>query len=149
LCQRGAVPERGGDARDKAAHARGLRARRRCHGPDGLWPLTAARRIMTNPEWQADVYHRVSTPQRKWGMSVLDAISFRGDETVLDAGCGTGVQTARILEKLPRGHAVALDASSAMLEVARLELAPFGERVSFVQATLAVDPLPAGLDVVF
>jgi trans-aconitate 2-methyltransferase len=104
---------------------------------------------MANPEWQADVYHRVSTPQRTWGMSVLDAISFRGDERVLDAGCGTGTQTAQILDKVPRGHVVALDASSAMLEVARRELAPFGDRVSFVHATLAVDPLPAGVEVVF
>lgn len=103
----------------------------------------------SNPEWQADVYHRVSTPQRRWGTSVLEAIQFRGDETVLDAGCGTGAQTARILEKVPRGRAIALDASSAMLEVARRELAPFGDRVRFVQATLAVDPLPAGVDVVF
>jgi len=102
-----------------------------------------------NPEWQADLYHRVSTPHRRWGASVLDAIAFRGDERVLDAGCGTGAQTAQILEKIPRGHAIALDASSAMLEVARRELARFGERVTFVQATLAVDSLPARIDVVF
>lgn len=103
----------------------------------------------SNQEWQADLYHRVSTPHRTWGASVLDAITFRGDERVLDAGCGTGAQTARILERVPRGHVIALDASGAMLEVARRELARFGARVSFVQATLAVDPLPPGLDVVF
>jgi trans-aconitate 2-methyltransferase len=106
-------------------------------------------KISPNPEWQADLYHRVSTPHRRWGASVLDAITFRGDERVLDAGCGTGAQTARILERIPQGHAIALDASGAMLEVARRELARFGERVSFVQATLAVDPLPAHVDVVF
>ncbi|HWO26468.1 MAG TPA: methyltransferase domain-containing protein [Kofleriaceae bacterium] len=100
-------------------------------------------------EWQADLYHRVSTPHRKWGANVLDAITFRGDERVLDAGCGTGAQTARILERVPRGHVYALDASGAMLEVARRELARFGSRVTFVQSTLAVDPLPAGIDVVF
>jgi trans-aconitate 2-methyltransferase len=100
-------------------------------------------------DWQADLYHRVSTPHRKWGAGVLDAIAFRGDERVLDAGCGTGAQTARILERVPRGHVYALDASSAMLEVARRELARFGARVTFIQATLAVDPLPPGVDLVF
>lgn len=100
-------------------------------------------------EWQADLYHRVSTPHRRWGAGVLDAIALRGDERVLDAGCGTGASTARILERIPRGHAFALDASGAMLAVARRELARFGDRVTFVQATLAVDPLPAGLDLVF
>jgi trans-aconitate 2-methyltransferase len=116
---------------------------------DVAWRTAIMTKHSPNPEWEADVYHRVSTPHRRWGASVLDAIAFRGDERVLDAGCGTGAQTARILERIPRGHALALDASGAMLEVARRELARFGARVSFVQATLGVDPLPAGLDVVF
>jgi trans-aconitate 2-methyltransferase len=57
--------------------------------------------------------------------------------------------TALLLERLPRGRAIALDASPAMLEVARRELARFGERVTFVQAALAKDELPGDVDVVF
>jgi trans-aconitate 2-methyltransferase len=84
-----------------------------------------------------------------WGEKVLSTLELRGDETVLDAGCGTGRLTRRLLERLPRGKVIALDASPAMLEVARRELAGFGERVTFVQATLAHDELPRDLDVVF
>ncbi len=100
-------------------------------------------------DWKAEVYHRVSEPQRAWGEAVLATLPLRGDETVLDAGCGTGRLTARLLERLPRGRVVALDASESMLEVARRELSGFGDRVSFVRAVLAKDPLPAGMDIVF
>jgi trans-aconitate methyltransferase len=100
-------------------------------------------------DWQAETYHRISAPQQAWGDKVLAALELAGNERVLDAGCGTGRLTARLAERLPAGHVIALEASPAMLDVARRELARFGERVSFVQARLAKDELPAGLDVVF
>ena len=43
----------------------------------------------------------------------------KGDERVLDLGCGDGVLTAQIAEHLPRGEVVGVDASPGMLEVAR------------------------------
>src|SRR4029079_1655181 len=66
-------------------------------------------------DWKAETYHRVSEPQTKWGEAVLAALELRGDETVMDAGCGTGRLTAKLVERLPRGRVVALDASPAML----------------------------------
>jgi len=70
-------------------------------------------------------------------MQVLDRLPLRGDETVLDAGCGSGRLTERLLERLPAGRVVALAASPAMLTEARRRLARFGQRVAFVtrQAT--------------
>lgn len=100
-------------------------------------------------EWEAELYHRVSSPQLTWGRRVLDSLELRGDEAVLDAGCGTGLVTALLLERIPRGRVTALDASAPMLEVARRNLAPFGERVAFVRAVLAKDALPTGFDLVF
>jgi trans-aconitate 2-methyltransferase len=104
---------------------------------------------VSEDDWKAETYHLISEPQRRWGEKVLSTLELRGDETVLDAGCGTGRLTARLLERLPRGRVIALDASPAMLAVARRELAHFGDRVSFVEATLARDELPSGMDVVF
>jgi trans-aconitate 2-methyltransferase len=100
-------------------------------------------------DWDAETYHRISEPQRAWGEKVLAALELAGDETVLDAGCGTGRLTRRLAERLPRGRVIALDASPAMLAVARRELADLGDRVTFVQANLGRDELPAGVDVVF
>jgi trans-aconitate 2-methyltransferase len=87
-------------------------------------------------DWNAASYHRISGPQFAWGMRVLDKIALHGDETIIDAGCGTGLVTAEILKQLPDGHVIAIDASPSMLAAARETLAPFGERVSFMQADL-------------
>ena len=105
-------------------------------------------------EWDAATYHRVSRPHETWGQRVLDRLPLRGDETVLDAGCGTGKLTAELLERLPRGRVVALDASTNMLAAARDYLLPrFGERVAFVRLDLldldASGELVTGVDAVF
>ncbi len=72
---------------------------------------------------------------------MLERLPLEGDETVLDAGCGTGRVTELLLARLPRGRAVALDASASMLAQARERLARFGEQVAFVEADLGL-PLP-------
>lgn len=91
--------------------------------------------------WDAARYDRVANPQAAWGATVLDRLPLRGDERVLDAGCGTGRVTELLLDRLPRGSVVALDASAEMLEEARRRLARFGGRVEFVEADVS-HPLP-------
>ncbi|MBS2030679.1 MAG: class I SAM-dependent methyltransferase [Deltaproteobacteria bacterium] len=100
-------------------------------------------------DWNAEAYHRVSEPQLRWGLEVLPRLPLRGDETVLDAGCGSGRLTAKLAERLPRGHVLALDVSPSMLERARRELASFGERVTVQQADLAKLELVDAADAVF
>jgi trans-aconitate 2-methyltransferase len=92
-------------------------------------------------EWDAATYDRVADPQARWGREVLARLPLNGDERVLDAGCGSGRVTEQLLERLPRGHVVALDNSPAMLDEARRRLAPYADRVDFVQADLH-QPLP-------
>ena len=41
-------------------------------------------------EWDADEYEKLSAPQTRWGIEVLERVKVRGDEAVIDAGCGTG-----------------------------------------------------------
>jgi trans-aconitate 2-methyltransferase len=103
-----------------------------------------------NVDWNASVYHRVAEPQLAWGLRVLERAALRGDETVLDAGCGSGRLTGEILEKLPRGRLIAVDVSEAMLEKAREHLAPrHGDRVRFVRSDLTELSLDEPVDVVF
>ncbi len=70
-------------------------------------------------EWDANAYHRISGPQFSWGKKVLDRVPLRGNETVMDAGCGTGKLTSELLRQLPDGQVVAVDLSHNMLLTAR------------------------------
>jgi trans-aconitate 2-methyltransferase len=73
-------------------------------------------------DWDAEAYHRVSGPQAAWAQAILDRLELRGDETVLDAGCGTGRVTRQLLQRLPRGRVIAVDDSPEMVAKARAEL---------------------------
>lgn len=84
--------------------------------------------------WDGRTYDRVGTPQAEWGRAVLERLDLAGDETVLDAGCGSGRVTEMLLERLPRGRVIAVDGSASMLEAARERLA--GRPVEFVEADL-------------
>ena len=77
---------------------------------------------MTTRDWDAQTYDRVSDPQFEWGLEVLDRLLLEGDETVLDAGCGSGRLTAELIARLPRGRVVAVDASPSMLALAQQRL---------------------------
>jgi trans-aconitate 2-methyltransferase len=74
--------------------------------------------------WDANTYHRVSSPHVAWAQEVLDRLELRGDETVLDAGCGSGRVTRLLADRLPRGRVIAVDASPQMVARAREELGP-------------------------
>jgi trans-aconitate 2-methyltransferase len=91
-------------------------------------------------DWDAAEYDRLGAPMTRWGAAVVGWLDLAGDERVLDAGCGTGRVTERLLERLPTGHVVALDGSAAMIERARIRLAPFGERITYRVADLT-EPL--------
>jgi len=92
-------------------------------------------------EWDARTYDRVADPMTRWGAAVLDRLPLRGDERVLDAGCGSGRVTELLASRLPDGQVVALDGSSRMVEAAHERLAPFGDRIEYVVADL-LQPLP-------
>ena len=98
-----------------------------------MGPLVSDQTQSASREWNSTVYHRLSHPQVSWGKKVLSRLRLRGDEVVLDAGCGTGLLTADLLEALPRGRVVGVDLSQNMLKGAREHLLPrFRGRVGLV-----------------
>jgi trans-aconitate 2-methyltransferase len=75
-------------------------------------------------EWNGVSYDRISGPMEALGRQVLARLQLRGDETVLDAGCGSGRVTQALIERLPKGRVIAVDASPSMARAARERLGP-------------------------
>src|SRR4051794_37241859 len=97
-------------------------------------------------DWDAGTYDRVSDPQVEMARPVLERLPLRGDETVLDAGCGSGRVTAMLLERLPDGHVIAVDGAPSMVEQARETL---GHRATVVLSDLTEMELDEPVDACF
>ncbi|MCX6652673.1 MAG: methyltransferase domain-containing protein [Methanomassiliicoccales archaeon] len=69
-------------------------------------------------------YKAHSRPQKDWGMAVIDSLQLKGDESIIDLGCGDGVLSAELARRVPRGRVLGLDNSSSMIETARSNWAP-------------------------
>ena len=105
--------------------------------------------MSTRIEWDSESYDKLSEPQFNWGMRLMSRLEVRGDETVMDAGCGSGRLTAELLSRLPSGRVVAVDYSENMLRTAHDRLAAHGDRVRFVHADLADLPFVREVDGIF
>jgi trans-aconitate 2-methyltransferase len=100
--------------------------------------------------WDAETYERIGTPMRGWAQAVIDDLGLKGDETVLDAGCGSGSVTLDLWQKLPSGKIWALDSSPDMIAKLRKTLAERGiTNIEPMQADLTHFTLPEQVDVVF
>jgi trans-aconitate 2-methyltransferase len=105
-------------------------------------------RAVAPREWDARSYHAVSEPQFEWGKRVLRSLELAGDETVVDAGCGTGRLTALLADRLPNGSIVAVDRSDNMALVAAKTLSAY-RRSSVAVADISAMPFPSMFDAVF
>jgi trans-aconitate 2-methyltransferase len=97
-------------------------------------------------EWDAKTYDRVSDPQFSWGLEVLERLELNGDEYVMDAGCGSGRVTAKLIERLPEGRVLCVDASESMIEQARETL---GNRAEYLVTDLSELEVAEPVDVIF
>jgi len=88
---------------------------------------------VTARDWDAASYDRVGGPMTAMAAAVVDRLPLNGDETVIDAGCGTGRVTELLLERLPAGRVVAMDADPEMVRLARENL---GDRAEVRQVNL-------------
>lgn len=97
-------------------------------------------------DWDAASYDRVSDPQYQWALEQLERLELNGDETVLDAGCGSGRVTAELLQRLPRGRLYGVDLAPSMVTHTRERL---GAGATILCQDLVELELPEPVDVVF
>ena len=60
-------------------------------------------------DWDARDYVAHSAAQQVWARELIEKLRLRGDEAVLDIGCGDGRATAMIAERLPEGSVLGVD----------------------------------------
>jgi trans-aconitate 2-methyltransferase len=77
---------------------------------------------MSVRDWDGTSYDRISGTMEALGLEVLERLPLQGEETVIDAGCGSGRITEALMQRLPRGHVIAVDQSPSMVEAARRRL---------------------------
>lgn len=75
--------------------------------PTGQWTEETA-------QWYADNYGNWPTTRMP-----LDAVEWRGEETVVDLGCGTGNSLRYLATLCPTGRLVGIEPTPAMLAIAR------------------------------
>lgn len=75
--------------------------------------------VTTPYRWDAEEYRDHSSQQKKWGRELMGKLRLRGDEHVLDLGCGDGALAAELSQRVPRGFVLGVDISPEMIRHAR------------------------------
>jgi trans-aconitate 2-methyltransferase len=70
-------------------------------------------------EFNGEEYRKASAHQKRWGAELIGTLDLRGDERILDLGCGDGELTAQLALRVPRGRVLGIDASHGMIDTAR------------------------------
>ncbi|HUA65634.1 MAG TPA: methyltransferase domain-containing protein [Alphaproteobacteria bacterium] len=69
-------------------------------------------------KWNAAEYAANSAIQQTWARELIAKLGLRGNEHILDVGCGDGKVTAEIARAVPNGFAAGIDASAEMISFA-------------------------------
>ncbi|HVU28552.1 MAG TPA: methyltransferase domain-containing protein [Verrucomicrobiae bacterium] len=85
---------------------------------------SAQKKIDRAPTWNAADYAANSVVQHTWARELIAKLNLRGDEKILDVGCGDGKITAEIAKAVPRGLVVGTDASAEMIAFAQKTFPP-------------------------
>jgi len=75
--------------------------------------------VQSPHRWNPEGYSKSSSAQYEWAMALIEGISLRGDERILDIGCGDGRISAHLARLVPEGSVVGLDSSADMICYAR------------------------------
>jgi trans-aconitate methyltransferase len=86
--------------------------------------LKSPRQPASATKWNAAEYAANSVVQQTWARELIARLNLRGDEHILDLGCGDGKITAELARAVPRGAVTGADASAEMIAFARQKFPP-------------------------
>ncbi len=70
-------------------------------------------------QWNPSDYEKNSSAQERAALAVLSKLDLKGDEHILDIGCGDGKITLKMAAMVPRGKVLGIDSSDEMIAFAR------------------------------
>ena len=70
-------------------------------------------------EFNGDKYQQASSHQKEWGNKIIAEFALKGNEQILDIGCGDGILTEQLATMVPEGYVLGIDASKSMIETAK------------------------------
>lgn len=70
-------------------------------------------------EFDGEKYKNSSSHQKEWGVALISQLSLKGNEMILDLGCGDGVLTEKLSGFVPNGKVKGIDSSIGMIQTAR------------------------------
>ena len=97
-------------------------------------------------EFDGQRYRQTSAHQKEWGSRLISELALCGDESILDIGCGDGVLTAQLADRVPQGQVTGIDASAGMIATARTNNRP---NLSFVRLDISDADYSEDFNVVF
>jgi trans-aconitate methyltransferase len=74
---------------------------------------------MADYHWNATAYAKHAGAQFEWANELIEKLALKGDEAVLDIGCGDGRVTALLARRLAAGRVTGIDRSFAMAAATR------------------------------
>ena len=74
---------------------------------------------MSKDLWNAKHYKKHSSCQSDSGIDLIKKIKLKGNEKILDLGCGDGRLTAEIAKLVPNGKVLGIDLSQSMIDEAK------------------------------
>lgn len=78
-------------------------------------------------------YNYHSRQQANVAFTALKKSYFKGDEKILDIGCGSGKVTANLAGRVPQGMVLGVDLGAGMISFAKSNYAPFYPNLKFAQ----------------
>lgn len=100
--------------------------------------------------WDPRLYSSNSSAQKDWGLTLLAKIELKGNERLLDIGCGDGKLSAEIAKNLPEGSVLGIDLSEAMITFARNHYPPEKfPNLAFMQIGASELTFESEFDIVF
>lgn len=97
-------------------------------------------------EFNGEKYAQASRHQREWGNTLISGLRLKGDELVLDLGCGDGALTEQLALLVPNGSVLGIDASRGMIETAEKHVK---DNLKFMQADINRMDFSDDFDVIF